>query len=54
MSWKMIKLHNYKGEPIQFVGYYVLTAQKFNLPQPEVFFIEDSQEKAEDAVIATK
>jgi len=54
MSWKIIRKKDYKGEPIQFVGYYVLTAQKFNLPQPEVFFIEDSQEKAEDAVIATK
>ena len=54
MSWKIIRKKDYKGEPIQFVGYYVLTAQKLGLPQPEVFFIEDSQEKAEDAVIATK
>ncbi len=54
MSWKIIRKKDYKGEPIQFVGYYILTAQKLHLPQPDVFFIEDSQEGAEDAVITPK
>jgi len=40
MKYKMIRKEDYKGEPIQFVGYYVLKVKELNLPEPEVFFVE--------------
>lgn len=43
MKYKMITKENYKDEPIQFVGYYVLHCKKLDLPEPEVFFVEDDE-----------
>jgi len=43
-NYKLIRAEDYKSEPIQFVGYYVLHKTK-DMPDPEVFFVEDTNEK---------
>jgi len=45
MNYKMIRREDYKDEPIQFVGYYVLHTRTLDLPEPEVFFVEDMGDK---------
>jgi hypothetical protein len=44
MKYKMISREDYKNEPIQYVGYYVLHTKELNLPEPEVFFVEENEE----------
>lgn len=44
MSYKMIRAEDYDGkEPIQYVGYYVLN-KTADMPDPEVFFVEEEDE----------
>ena len=33
--YRMIRFEDYKGEPIQFVGWYVLRSKDLNLPEGE-------------------
>lgn len=40
MNYKMIRKEDYNGEPIQFVGYYVLKVNDLLLPEPEVFLLK--------------
>lgn len=48
MKYKMISKEDYKNEPIQYVGYYILHFKELDLPEPEVFFVEDDTEKGEN------
>jgi hypothetical protein len=42
MRYKIIRKEDYKDEKIQYVGYYVLHHKDLDLPEPEVFFVEDN------------
>ena len=46
MEYKMIRKEDYNGEPVQYVGYYVLKTKALNLPEPEVFFVEIDKEES--------
>jgi hypothetical protein len=46
MKYKMIRAEDYKNEPVQFIGYYVLHSK--GLPPPEVFFVEEDKRKEKD------
>lgn len=50
MKYDIIYAKDYKNEPIQFVGYYVLNAR--GLPPPEVFFIESLNTEKEIVICA--
>jgi len=41
--FKIIRKEEYKGEPVQYVGYYVLHHKDLDLPEPEVFFVEEDE-----------
>ena len=45
MSYRIITKEEYKGEPVQYVGCYVLKAKEFNPKDPEVFFVEEDKKK---------
>jgi hypothetical protein len=51
MSYKKIDKKDYKGEPVQYVGYYVLKSKDLQLPEPEVFFVEEDKEELPDVKI---
>lgn len=36
-SQRWVRKEDYKGEPVQFAGYYVLHVKDLGLPEPEVF-----------------
>lgn len=51
MNYKKINKEDYKGEPVQYVGYYVLHHKDLQLPEPEVFFVEEDKEELPDIKI---
>lgn len=53
MKYKIIKKEEYNGEKIQYAGYdyYTLQITK-DMPEPEVFFVEDDEEIEDDYVEA--
>ena len=40
MTYKAIYAKDYKDQPVQFAGYYVLKITD-DMPPPEIFFVED-------------
>lgn len=42
MKYRMIRIEDYKDEPIQYAGYYVLRVTK-DMPKPDVLFVEDDE-----------